>query len=164
MKGQEIERKFVVRRPEEAWLLSRTNVRVIAIRQTYLKAPEGLERRVRASGENGETRYTYTEKSSEAALCRREEEREITPAEYERLLLERESPTLCKTRYAFPYEEHTMELDCYPFWEEKAVLEVELSAPEEAFSLPPEIELLREATEDKDLKNRALALAAGERD
>ena len=160
MQGQEIERKYVIRRPSDAWLAARPELKTIRIEQTYLKAPRGLERRVRSAETNGTVRYTYTEKSDCATLCRMENEREITPEEYEHLLLERESAALKKTRYAFPYEGHLMELDCYPFWRDRAVLEVELSDPEEIFSLPRDLVILKDATEDGSLKNRALAKAA----
>ena len=69
------------------------------------------------------------------------------------------TPPLYKVRWSFPYGGHTIEIDCYPFWENEAILEVELSSPEETFTLPPEIEVLAEVTDDPTLKTRALALA-----
>ena len=72
------------------------------------------------------------------------------------------TPPLYKVRWSFPYGGHTIEIDCYPFWENEAILEVELSAPDEPIALPPEIEMLAEVTDDPNLKNRALALAMAE--
>ena len=69
------------------------------------------------------------------------------------------TPPLYKVRWAFSYKGHTIEIDCYPFWGNEAILEVELSAPDEPIALPPEIEVLAEVTDDPNLKNRALALA-----
>ena len=72
------------------------------------------------------------------------------------------TPPLYKVRWSFPYGGHTIEIDCYPFWENEAILEVELSAPDEPIALPPELEVLAEVTDDPTLKNRALALAMAE--
>ena len=162
MENCEIERKFIIRRPEDSRLIGQAGCHRKEIIQTYLTAEPGWERRVRRSAEGESIRYTETCKSAEAGLCRTELEREITREEYERLLAEKEPEhvPLQKVRYAFPYEGHTIEIDCYPFWPEKAVLEVELFSPKEAFSLPPEITVLREATDDPELKNHALAMAA----
>ena len=144
----EIERKFRIKMPPKAWLRSRENLSVTGLVQCYLTARPGWERRVRQATNalTGEVRCTLTE---------------ISPSEYEALLGEMQpgTPPLYKVRWAFPYKGHTIEIDCYPFWENEAILEVELSAPDEPIALPPEIEVLAEVTDDPNLKNRALALA-----
>lgn len=161
MHNCEIERKFIIVHPGEAWLAAYPQSRRKEIEQVYLTSEPGWERRVRRCMENGDIRCTETRKESRAGLCRTELERIITPEEYDRLLAEREPgvAALRKIRWVCPYESHFLEIDCYPFWRDKAVLEVELSAPDEAFSLPPDITVLREATDDPELKNHALAMA-----
>lgn len=161
MEHCEIERKFLIAMPDKAWLQSRPGLRQIEIVQTYLSAETGWERRVRRSTENGRTRCTETRKSEAAGLVRTELEREIAEEEYNCLLRQKlaGSAALQKVRCAFPYEGHTIEIDLYPFWAEQAILEVELCAAEESVSLPPEITVLREVTDDPELKNQALALA-----
>ena len=162
----EIERKFRIKMPPKAWLRSREGVSVTSLVQCYLTARPGWERRVRQATNalTGEVRCTLTEKAEAAGLIRTELEQEISQREYEALLAEMlpGTPALYKVRWAFPYAGHTIEIDCYPFWEEEAILEVELSSPEEAFTLPPEIEVLADVTDDPNLKNRALALAMAE--
>lgn len=159
----EIERKFRIKMPPKAWLRSRENLSVTGLVQCYLTARPGWERRVRQATNalTGEVRCTLTEKTEEAGLIRTELEKEISPSEYEALLGEMQpgTPPLYKVRWVFPYKGHTIEIDCYPFWENEAILEVELSAPDEPIALPPEIEVLAEVTDDPTLKNRALALA-----
>lgn len=159
----EIERKFRIKMPPKAWLRSRENLSVTGLVQCYLTARPGWERRVRQATNalTGEVRCTLTEKTEEAGLIRTELEKEITLEEYEALLPEMlpGTPALYKVRWAFPFMGHTMEIDCYPFWEDEAILEVELSAPDEMFFLPPEITVLEDVTDDPNLKNRALALA-----
>lgn len=159
----EIERKFRIKMPSKAWLRSRENLSVTGLVQCYLTARPGWERRVRQATNalTDEVRCTLTEKTEEAGLIRTELEKEISQSEYEALLEKMlpGTPALYKVRWAFPYAGHTIEIDCYPFWEEEAILEVELSSPKEAFTLPPEIEVLADVTDDPTLKNRALALA-----
>ena len=159
----EIERKFRIKMPEKDWLRSRDAVTVTGLVQCYLTAREGWERRVRQATNalTGEVRCTLTEKTEAAGAVRTELEKEITPEQYEALLPEMlpGTPQLYKVRWSFPYGGHTIEIDCYPFWENEAILEVELSAPDEPIVLPPEIEVLAEVTDDPNLKNRALALA-----
>lgn len=162
----EIERKFRIKMPPKAWLRSRENLSVTGLVQCYLTARPGWERRVRQATNalTGEVRCTLTEKTEEAGLIRTELEQEISQREYEALLEEMlpGTPALYKVRWAFPYAGHIIEIDCYPFWENEAILEVELSAPDEPIVLPPEIEVLAEVTDDPNLKNRALALAMAE--
>ncbi len=153
----EIERKFRIKMPPKSWLQSLENVRATGLVQCYLTAREGWERRVRQATDalTGEVRCTLTEKTEAAGAVRTELEKEITPEEYEALLPE-------MLPWSFPYGGHTIEIDCYPFWENEAILEVELSAPDEPIALPPELEVLAEVTDDPTLKNRALALAMAE--
>lgn len=163
MPNREIERKYRIKMPPKDWLRSRENVKVTGLVQCYLTARPGWERRVRQATDalTGEVRCTLTEKTDKAGLVRTELEKEISQSEYEALLEEMlpGTPPLYKVRWAFPYGGHVIEIDCYPFWEEEAILEVELSDPREAFTLPPEITVLAEVTDDPNLKNRALALA-----
>ncbi len=131
----EIERKFRIKMPPKSWLQSRENVRATGLVQCYLTAREGWERRVRQATDalTGEVRCTLTEKTEAAGAVRTELEKDITPEEYEALLPEMlpGTPPLYKVRWSFPYGGHTIEIDCYPFWENEAILEVELSAPDE---------------------------------
>ena len=52
---------------------------------------------------------------------------------------------------------HLAEIDLYDFWQDRATLELELSAEDEAFTLPPFVRVLRDVTADKRYKNVNLA-------
>ena len=54
---------------------------------------------------------------------------------------------------------HTLEIDVFPFWADRAFCEVELSAEDERFTLPGWIEVVREVTDDPRYTNSALALS-----
>ena len=154
----EIERKFLIRMPRTEALLT-TGVRVWHICQTYLIAPQGLSRRVRKIREGDAVRYVYTEKRRLSPTTAEEREHELNEAKYAALLTQRDPrrQTIKKTRYVIPYEGHAIEVDIYDFWQDRATAEVELSAEDEAFSLPPCLSVLREITTDKRYKNAALA-------
>ncbi len=155
----EIERRYLIRLPEEG-LLERLASRRDWIEQTYLAGEEGTTERVRSRRAPGEAPvYTHTVKRRRTALIREEAEEEIGEEEYF-ALLRRADPALRairKTRWCVPHAGHTLEIDRFPFWADRGLLEIELGSPEEAVSLPAWLEVLREVTEDRRYTNRALA-------
>lgn len=155
----EIERKYLIEYPDIATLEAAEGVRVKRIEQTYLKAAEGETRRVRKMTENGATRYIETRKYRVSDLRATEEEKELTGEEYE-ALLQLADPALrpiFKTRYAIPFAGHTVEVDLYDFWQDRATVEVELLSEQDAVELPPYLCIVREVTADKRYKNVNLA-------
>ena len=106
-----------------------------------------------------ETRYYYTEKTRVTAVTRIEREHEITAAEFEALLSERDEAlrTIEKTRYLVPFEGHTLEIDVFPFWRDRAFCECELQSEDEPLPLPDWLHVYREVTDDPRYTNRALA-------
>lgn len=158
-KPLEIERKFLIRRPDEGTLLARGAV-ASEITQTYLRSDGGTAERVRMRVTDGVTVYTHTVKTRLSAMTAVEEERVITREEYDFLLLraDGERAPICKTRYCLPIcGGHVPEIDVYPFWQRQAIMEIELSSEEEALDLPAGITVLREVTGDRRYSNRALA-------
>jgi len=156
--GFEIERKYLIRCPG-AELLAQCASRSF-ITQTYLAGRDGHGgERVRKRVYADRTEYTHTEKRKINAMRREEREREISREEYE-ALLQRADPervTVEKTRYCLRRAGKIFEIDVYPFWSDRAVMEIELGSEEERVTLPEEIELIREITQDKRYTNRAIA-------
>lgn len=160
----ETERKFLIELKDEAVLTTQPGCRILAIRQTYL-APDpvtGAERRVRVITENGKTHYVFTRKEHITSMSRREEEWEISREEYDRLYTEAITE-LTKTRYAFPYEGHVIEVDVYPreIGGDRlvgcAVMEAELEKEDEELRLPPFLPVIRELTGTGEFSNKKLA-------
>ena len=102
-----------------------------------------------------------TEKTHLTDRTRIEREREITPEEWDALLpqIDRTRRVIEKTRWCVPSGDHTLEIDVFPFWSDRAFCEVELSAEDERFTLPDWLEVVREVTDDKRYTNSALALS-----
>jgi CYTH domain-containing protein len=159
MEQFEIERKYLIRRPDEAYL--RGNAAFSEIAQTYLLAKPGETERVRKRTDAHGTIYTHTVKQRLTAVRRIEREEEISAEEYE-ALLKRADPsahTIEKQRWVLVYEGQHFELDIFPFWERQAYLELEISHEAQEIRFPPEITVLREVTEDTRYTNASLARA-----
>ena len=155
----EIERKYLIKYPDTRLLSEIAGVHMSTIVQTYLDPETHPHARVRARTENGHTVYTHTVKTPVSALTRIEDEREISFAEYEALRAEADkaSAPIYKTRYNLPFEGFVFEIDIYPFWDDVAVMEIELPSEDKAFTVPDFIEVIREITDDKAFSNRSLA-------
>ena len=155
----EIERKYLIKYPDPSWLEQQPGSRRVEIVQTYLLSDDGCTRRVRSWTEAGCTAYIRTCKRAVSDRTRVEVEDRLTEAEYLALLKEADPArhSLVKTRWCIPYGSHVLEIYLYPFWEDQAVLEVELQSEEEEFLLPPEICVIREVTGDPRYLNSSLA-------
>ena len=153
----EIERKYLIAYPDTQVLRPRCSA-VYEMEQTYLHAAPGVTARVRRRvGEKEEFFHTEKERVSDRTSVERE--RLITREEYEALLQTRDEKALSvsKTRYCLPHEGFTFEIDVYPFWEKVAVMEVELAREDQTFTMPEGITVIREVTNDRRMKNAALA-------
>ena len=159
--GMEIERKYLIRMPDEAKLRAMPGCEVWDIVQTYLNdgGVEGLTQRVRSVRSGGVTRYIYTFKRRVDELTCDEREREVTEAAYERLLREA-NPTLqpiVKRRFRIPHAGQLMEIDVYSFWDDRATLEIELEREDQAPAIPDWLDVIRELTGERAYKNHYLA-------
>lgn len=155
----EIERKFLIRMPDLAWLRSAASASKIT--QTYLLVEqEGMSERVRRRETGESVVYTHTKKARITARKRIEIEDEISRGEYETLLL-RADPNrrvIEKTRYCLPVGQYLYEIDVFPFWAHQAFLEIELNDESQRFPWPEGISCIREVTDDRRYTNAALAL------
>ena len=155
----EIERKFLIAMPTRDDL-ERESSGKIEITQIYLRPGDaGENRRIRLSrADDREIRY-YTEKLSLTDRTRIEREREITPAEWEALVKEADPARrpIEKVRWRVPYAGHVLEIDIFPFWEDRAFCEAELASEGEELRLPPWLRVIREVTDDLRYTNSALA-------
>lgn len=156
----EIERKFLIEYPDVSWLESIPHCRKVEIIQTYLLSEPGVEVRVRQRGENGSYIYFKTMKRKISDLKRVEIEERLSQDEYLSLLMEAdpEKRPIRKTRYCLTYASHYFEIDLYPFWKDKAIMEVELSSEDEEIKFPEQLKIIKEVTDDESYRNSSLAL------
>lgn len=156
----EIERKFLIEYPDIEWLESLPNCKKIEIIQTYLVTDGEDEVRVRQRGKNGHYVYFETIKRKVSDIKRVEMERRISQDEYLKLLMQADTNKrqIRKNRYCLTYENQYFELDVYPFWNDKAIVELELSDENAVINFPEEIKVIKEVTDDDSYKNSSLAL------
>ena len=155
----EIERKFLIEYPNIEWLESLPNVEKVEIIQTYLNSTNGDEVRVRQRGKDGKYIYTKTTKRKVSDIKRMEIEKRLSQDEYLKCLMDADTTRhqIRKTRYCMTYKNCYLELDIYPFWNDKAILEIELANEDDEISIPDEIKVIKEVTDDENFKNANLA-------
>ncbi len=155
----ETERKFLIKMPSASTLEALNGCVKSEIVQTYLFSEPVVTRRVRKKVSDRGTKYILTDKTRISEMSCIEKESEIDEKRYLELLkdtLPNTSPVQ-KTRYAIPYGSFVWEIDIYPFWQDRAIAEIELQSEEQKFEIPPFISVIKEVTHDKRYKNRALA-------
>ena len=155
----EIERKFLIEYPDLEWLESNPLCHRVDIDQTYLKSDPSEEIRVRRRGENGNYIYYETHKRSLNGMKRMSTETRLSKSEYRRLLKNADPNrrTIHKKRYCLTYDTQYFEIDVYPFWDDQAILEIELRDEDTEIRFPENIHVIREVTDDPAFKNAALA-------
>lgn len=152
--GFEIERKFLIEFPDIK-LLCAHGARVMELEQSYIEGGG----RVRKVTENGRVSYIKTVKKHITDLKREEKEWEITKEEYEKELENKTfgTETIVKTRYAVALYGFVYEIDIFPFWSDRAFMEVELENENQQFPIPDFLKIIKDVTFDKRYRNSSLA-------
>jgi CYTH domain-containing protein/thymidylate kinase len=155
----EIERKFLIAYPDTEALERLPNCQRVEIIQTYLTTADGEESRVRQRGMNGNYIYFQTTKKKISEQKRVEIERRLSKDEYLRLLMDADPDCrpIRKTRYCLTSGNQYFEIDVYPFWKDRAVMEIELADEHTEIRFPAQVQVLREVTDDASYKNASLA-------
>lgn len=155
----EIERKFLIEYPDLDWLRSIPNCRRVQIIQTYLKSDAEEEVRVRQRGSDGHYIYYQTTKRRVSDRKRVEIERRLSEREYLSLLMNADTTRhqIRKDRYCLTHRNQYFEIDVYPFWNDRAIAEIELCDENAEVTFPDEIRVIKEVTEDESYKNASLA-------
>lgn len=158
--GLEIERKYLIRMPDEARLRAMPGCQVWDVLQLYLRRDaDGGTRRIRRVRTGGETHYFFTHKRRIDALSCEETEGEISAEEYEALKKQAdpERRPVEKRRLRIPHRGQLLEVDIYTFWQDRATLEIELEREDQQVHLPEWLEIVREVTGEEAYKNVSLA-------
>ncbi len=155
----ETERKFLIEYPDIEWLESQKNCRRVEIIQTYLRVEGDDEVRIRQRGIDGNYIYFQTTKQTINSTKRIETERRLSKDRYLALLMEADTTRhqIRKNRYCLTYDNQYFEIDVYPFWSDRAILEIELRDEGQEIHFPKELKIIREVTDDEAYKNSSLA-------
>lgn len=160
----ETEYKFLIRYPDVNLLAEQPDYMCCELLQMYLNIPEGAANesgrlRIRRIKTKDNTSYIKTCKQKLTEMTRMETEEEITESEFSDLskfIAEGYSP-IAKTRHSFCLWDFTYEVDIFPFWDDRAYLEIEVESEDVKPPLPDFITVIKDVTFDKRYRNSALA-------
>ena len=153
----EIERKFLIAYPDSDFIKAVEDNSSIV--QTYLKSENGISERVRKRGKDGKFVFTHTVKKRISDVRRIEFEDEISQEEYLELLNRADSDrnVIYKNRLCYYYNEQMFEIDLYPFWSDRAVMELELKDEAQSIDFPKDIHIIKEISSDRRYTNASMA-------
>ena len=155
----ETKRKYLIARPDPAVLGRRPNCRHVEITQAYLRSDiPGETIRIRQRGCEGSYVYFKTRKRTVDGR-RIEMEERLTRREFRDLLLQAdpEFRTLRKDRWCLSESGLYYNIDIFPEWDSRALLEVELYGADDRVVFPEGIEVIREVTGEKEFTNPEIA-------
>lgn len=157
VKSIELEKKYLIEYPNIADFEKYKPYKA-EIEQIYLQSPIGSHR-IRKRGNDGAYAYYETMKMRLSGDKCLEYENIISKEMYEQLKNEADAlkHPIIKDRYCFLYDGQYFEMDVYPFWDDKAVLELELRSRNQEVNIPPEIKIIKDVSKDKKYKNSYLA-------
>ena len=156
----EIERKYLIARPPLRVLEQMKNCERVDIIQTYLKTEvPGEEVRIRQRGAGGSYVYFMTRKKKAEGIKRVEIEERLSQEEYLTLMMNADPAfrPIHKQRYCLSENGLYYEIDLYPEWKDKAIMEIELHSEDQKIVFPEGIEVIREVTGDPAYSNHELA-------
>lgn len=156
----EIERKYIIKMPDEAQLRTQENYTSSSILQIYLPGDGSETHRIRRRSYPDKTICTETRKIRIDKMSSTEIEGGISEESFNALSaapLEGTTP-IEKTRHTFTYKGQLFEIDVYPQWKNTAIMETELPSRETEVEIPSFIYILREVTGDKSYSNASMAI------
>lgn len=157
LENVELEKKYLIKMPNIS-ALSKYKIFKNDIEQVYLLSDTGSHR-IRKRGANGVFQYFETLKIRINGEKCFEYENIITESQYNELLklADPSKKKIVKNRYCFLYKSQYFELDIFPFWSDRALIELEIPTENTQILLPPEITVIKDVSNDKIYKNNFLS-------
>lgn len=144
------QRKFLIDGASISQFLKSISItKKMRIEQTYTEEERGFRK---MSDENASTYFEIQKKDTQDPKARIKMMRKMTEKEYLRATMPIDAQPLTKDRYSFVYHNQYFRLDIFrnmPL----CLLEVEQTETQRQISLPPELRILDEVTENPDYRN-----------
>ncbi len=155
----EIEHKFLIEFPDLELIKKKYICDTVDIKQLYITFPNRDTTRVRKRGYGDDAVYIMTTKSRITDTIREETEQRITKSQFDEYSKYADSGRrpIIKKRTCIIANGKYFELDVFPFWNDKAILEIELDSEDETFTIPEGIRVIREVTDDPAYTNAAMS-------
>ncbi|MBQ7500178.1 MAG: AAA family ATPase [Clostridia bacterium] len=155
----EINKRFIIRKPDIAALEAIPGCCRVDIAQSYLVSTDpNTTIRVRQRGLNGTYSYTKTVKRKLHGGGFFSTEIRITKEEYRDMTFNADPilRPIMKNRYCLVKDNIGYKIDVYPFWSDYAILEAEMD-PDDELILPDFVEIVSDITGDQRFYNHSLA-------
>lgn len=160
----EIEYKFLIRFPDVEILKKQPQYECRELTQMYLTLPDSFGEkkgrcRIRCVKDSEGVKYIKTFKKKITEMTRVEIESEISEEEFMQLSKysnEGYSP-ISKIRHSFVLSGFTYEVDIFPFWNDRAYLEIEVESEDTKPPIPDFLTIIKDVTCDPRYRNSALA-------
>ncbi len=155
-----IKRRYLIRYPDTAALDLSPNCQRVDIFQAYLKSTvPGEIIRIRQRGINGNYLYFMSRKRKVDNDKIIEMEERLTENEFHTLLMQvdHEYQPIHKLRYCLSENGLYYNIDIYPQWEDKALMDVELYSGTDQVPVPGAVTLIREVTGEKEYTSLYMA-------
>lgn len=159
----EIEYKFLIKYPDTSILSAQPCYKKEEMCQLYLSIPDENGQytncRIRKTVAGEKVRYIKTFKKPVSMMTRIEVESEISKEEFDSLskFLKPGFSPIEKVRHSFSLHGFTYEVDVFPFWSDRAFMEVEVQSESITPPCPDFIRVIKDVTEDVRYRNSALA-------
>ncbi len=156
----ETRRKFLIEYPDVRELEKRPNCETVEILQAYLKSDiPGEVIRIRQRGRFGNYIYFKTRKRQIEGMKRIELEERLTQDEYLELLMQADPDyrPIRKQRYCLSENGLYYNIDVFPQWNDKALMEIELYSEDQQVVFPEGIRIIKEVTADPEYTNPYIA-------
>lgn len=153
----ECKKRYLIEYPNLSILNQNGKIKKIEIYQTYLKCTDDEKIQIRKRGLNGDYIYYQTR----ARVLNNEllqVEKRLTKEEYDEKLasLGSTSKQLKRIRYCLNETNNYLEIDTYPFWQDKAILNVNLLDINDQVNIPEMIKVIEDVTNKKEYLNSEL--------
>ena len=153
-------RKFLIKYPDVRALEKKPNCQSVDIMQAYLHSEiPGEFIRIRQRGQDGNYIYYKTRKRRVEGGKRIELEERLTQDEYLDLMMQADPSyrPIRKHRCCLSENGLYYNIDLYPQWTDKALMEIELYKEDQEVKIPEGIEVIREVTGEVEYTNPYIA-------
>lgn len=153
---KEVEKKWLIDKKSIPYDLTKEDVRIYEIKQTYLCFDP--EMRVRDYNNGASYEYTIKTNMTEDGLVRDEVNLTINKEQYDNLIKKKEGSTIEKTRYQFFADNQVIAIDIFHGkLDGLAYMEIEFANEEEAKNYQTPSWVIKDVTDDINYKNGHLA-------
>ncbi len=149
------EKRYLIEYPNIDFLQNLKSCKKVDVIQTYLKSNNKEEVSIEQRGVDGNYIYSKIQNNKFENV---KEEKRITKEEYLKLLMDADINfrQIRKTRYCLMNDKCYCNIDIYPFWKEKAIMEFQMKKDKEIL-IPSYVNVLKEVSDDERYDSYSIA-------